>query len=436
MRKWPEKHNQQVIKRWWDDSAHIVQTEVDLALLSNRIYLRFTPTYVSREFDKFIGKVRGVYEAVVLKKDGKETKPVPVDTWWVEQNFTAECLSVVQRIGTETAIHYRHPGTTRTEYGYVPLEDRDALEDYETDALQISKIRYLPEKKKIDGQGREYTLKPKWRGLIQTNIYSKIEYRDLEDEWVKKNIRPGFIELLKDVAVNNRYLLIPEGACNSHLPSSGIFPDNAPIAHYSCVNVAGRCVYSALASGLHHLGLHREAFFVDAGYNDIESETSPMDHARSILFGDEASSNIFESTGTGKSYQLHSFGRKKKRKWNTLRDSPFYSLCLLGVRSNDGKTDHAICIVGEWIFDSNMPKALPLSKESLNICCSDGIYNITDYTSVTRGFMIREITRSKSKDTATPKEQTTKKKTTVANDTQARTAYDNHQQKEHSVGSS
>ena len=73
-----------------------------------------------------------------------------------------------------------------------------------------------------------------------------------------------------------------------------------------------------------------------------------------------------------------------------LQDAPLYSLCLLGVRSDDGKSDHVICIVGGWIFDSNIRRALPLSKESLDICCSDGVYNLTDYTSVTRGFMIRK----------------------------------------------
>jgi hypothetical protein len=45
-------------------------------------------------------------------------------------------------------------------------------------------------------------------------------------------------------------------------------------------------------------------------------------------------------------------------------------MCVPGIRSSDGKTDHAICIADGWIFDSNFEKALPLSEESLNLCSS------------------------------------------------------------------
>ena len=90
--KWPDEHNKTVIKRWWDDSARHVQTEIDLALLTNRIYLRWTPTKTSRHFSKFEKKVRGVYKAIVVTEDGKESKAVSVVPEWVHQNFTHECL--------------------------------------------------------------------------------------------------------------------------------------------------------------------------------------------------------------------------------------------------------------------------------------------------------------------------------------------------------
>ena len=57
--------------------------------------------------------------------------------------------------------------------------------------------------------------------------------------------------------------------------------------------------------------------------------------------------------------------------WDTLVDAPKYHLCLLGIASSDGKIDHAICVIGNWIFDSNLEHALPLCKESLDLCCSD-----------------------------------------------------------------
>ena len=46
-------------------------------------------------------------------------------------------------------------------------------------------------------------------------------------------------------------------------------------------------------------------------------------------------------------------------------------MCLVGLLSNDAKTDHAVAVASNWIFDSNMERALPLSRESLDLCCSD-----------------------------------------------------------------
>ena len=40
---------------------------------------------------------------------------------------------------------------------------------------------------------------------------------------------------------------------------------------------------------------------------------------------------------------------------------------LLG---EDEGTGHAVTIVGPWIFDATLPHALPLSRESLDECCS------------------------------------------------------------------
>ena len=56
--------------------------------------------------------------------------------------------------------------------------------------------------------------------------------------------------------------------------------------------------------------------------------------------------------------------------WDVLVESKKYMLCVLGIESSDGKTDHAITIVGDWIFDSNCERALRLSQESLDICSS------------------------------------------------------------------
>ena len=36
----------------------------------------------------------------------------------------------------------------------------------------------------------------------------------------------------------------------------------------------------------------------------------------------------------------------------------------------DGGVGHVVTIVGEWIFDATQPHALPLTRASLDFCCS------------------------------------------------------------------
>ncbi len=39
------------------------------------------------------------------------------------------------------------------------------------------------------------------------------------------------------------------------------------------------------------------------------------------------------------------------------------------LRGSDRKDDHCVTIYGSWLFDSNFNYALPLSKETLDLCC-------------------------------------------------------------------
>ena len=48
--------------------------------------------------------------------------------------------------------------------------------------------------------------------------------------------------------------------------------------------------------------------------------------------------------------------------------SCYPTLCIL--TGEDGATNHAVTVVGEWVFDSNLECAIPLSRSSLDWCCS------------------------------------------------------------------
>ena len=40
----------------------------------------------------------------------------------------------------------------------------------------------------------------------------------------------------------------------------------------------------------------------------------------------------------------------------------------------DGSRSHVICVVNNWILDSNFEKGLVLSLDNLNLCCNKSSY--------------------------------------------------------------
>ena len=63
---------------------------------------------------------------------------------------------------------------------------------------------------------------------------------------------------------------------------------------------------------------------------------------------------------------------------------------LLG---EDGGVGHAVTIVGQWIFDATQPRALPLSRESLDECCSSARGRVA-YQCVEKAVRFRRLASS------------------------------------------
>ena len=88
-------------------------------------------------------------------------------------------------------------------------------------------------------------------------------------------------------------------------------------------------------------------------------------------------------------FKIIKFENIANKNYNILEDSKNYMLCLLGIESSDAKTDHAITIVGDWIFDLNCERAIRLSMKSLNICSSSSTRKST-FVKVTRGYLLKK----------------------------------------------
>ena len=71
---------------------------------------------------------------------------------------------------------------------------------------------------------------------------------------------------------------------------------------------------------------------------------------------------------------------------------------LLG---EDGGVGHAVTIVGLWIFDASLPYALPLSRASLDACCSSARGRVA-YVCVERAVRYRPVAAPAAPPTLLP----------------------------------
>ena len=130
--------------------------------------------------------------------------------------------------------------------------------------------------------------------------------------------------------------------------------ENAPIVPFIQGNGAPTCMFSSLASGLHWFGDMRASDRVSQLINQSVEQLRRFHSANSVL----------RTTELGYSTRMYDEGEL-----DILNDlSPFPTLCVL--KGKDGATNHAVTVVGRWIFDSTLPYAVPLTKNVLDWCCS------------------------------------------------------------------
>ena len=63
---------------------------------------------------------------------------------------------------------------------------------------------------------------------------------------------------------------------------------------------------------------------------------------------------------------------KKKGEYDILKNISA-NVTLVQLMDSLGNVNHAISVVGSWIFDSNYERALVLNKESLDMICAPSI---------------------------------------------------------------
>ena len=180
----------------------------------------------------------------------------------------------------------------------------------------------------------------------------------------------NFIKSMRDVG-SNAYVCIPEEAPANHkqeelLEASKDAPHLRWRRDEKIAYNEHFCVLKAAASCLYYLGYRQLAHVL---CNDL-------DRGHKLDFGFELFQTMLHPQKLKKEHgerklQLCKLKPHHVKTWDIFEDSKNYLMCLVGLHGSDGKKDHAITIAGQWIFDFNLEHALPLTRESLDLCCLD-----------------------------------------------------------------
>jgi hypothetical protein len=250
----------------------------------------------------------------------------------------------------------------RKEIGYLTIQGNDTvMEDgkektveYIFDERQTSKIRYVPAKTITTAGGKQKKLPERWRGLIRglNNQHDKFVWLDWD--WIKKNLSFSFVGFIKDTRKGGLEgdVRIPEGSAEDHTQQMSLHTTTpgAPKMKYKREGTIEdndcSCVLKSAASALSFFGYDCLAFNL---CNDLEN-------GRKNECGFEFFQNCMDLSKLEKQERRKiQFAKLKSgvSKWNIINDSKKYVMCLVGLYSSDSKTDHAVSIAGDWIFDSN-----------------------------------------------------------------------------------
>ena len=130
------------------------------------------------------------------------------------------------------------------------------------------------------------------------------------------------------------------------------------------------CVFASLASAL--LALNDTLFgeYVRKKQDDslkvpIGKCKDAMDFAKFVMLG--RARKVGE---TRQKYNVVDMNRVSSKKF-ALFDMVDLSIKVVQIQDKKNIINHAVTIVGRWIFDANFKYALPLSMSSMNKCCVD-----------------------------------------------------------------
>ena len=145
-----------------------------------------------------------------------------------------------------------------------------------------------------------------------------------------------------------------------------MFHKYAPILSY-CQKTLNSCCFSTLASAF----ASNKHFKASNAISILIKESLKSEVGNRIDFANEIMLNHKRNKGeTRVHYKLMEY--KKMGEYKILEDISANGT-LVQLMYSLGNENHAISVVGSWIFDSNYERALVLNKESLDMICAPSV---------------------------------------------------------------
>jgi len=135
---------------------------------------------------------------------------------------------------------------------------------------------------------------------------------------------------------------------------------------------AGTCGISAFSSALYYMfDQNLSTIIINQKDGYIKSLSEPSN----VKSKKASSMKFLINTINNKKFSKYYVERKKKLlSWKEINKcAKCYKSIILGiVKSNLLSRDHIIAICNGWIFDANLPYAIPLTLDNLNWCAGHG----------------------------------------------------------------
>ena len=333
-------------------------------------------------------EIKGYYLARVRNEATGNLSTVHITNQkWINAKFKPEIIALVQRNAIQLHQQHQIGYTNQVESGFTDVEEFGIrIPQTSLDNRQIYKVKYIPKsvvkvpaetkvnkkgKKIVVKKGKTITTAAKWIGL--TKIQHDIV--ELEEQWVRSNFPETFIQQVRaNAKQETRFLVVPPGDSRPKNPEELKIP-KSPTVPYKQDDGSKTCLIKSLASALAYLNYSKVASELNSKSRKFSGRTDSWDIVFQWFYNE------------WQCFQPKNYNHNDKIDLLTLEPSKT-KIIVAGLVGSDGKTDHVVAITDNWIFDSNVSQALPLTEEGLNTSCRESGDNVTQFVTTNRGIIL------------------------------------------------